>query len=121
MEQGIKKAIKIIPDIILIYSNSLYEEVVNICLLLKDHQLSSHIPIILILYEKPAPPDIHSLPADAVLSFTFSKKELMLGLQKVISIKIQLMKRYPLFYDPENAFTREYSLLSNYIDQLTDG
>lgn len=119
LDKGLAAAYSSVPDIILIQSELPGDPSPAICQSLKDNQLTSHIPIILILYELPSLEVFTFYSADAVLPYSFTTKELIIAIRKVISLKIQLMKRYPIFYKSDNAFTREQAYLSRVIEKLT--
>ncbi|MEZ5038686.1 MAG: hypothetical protein R2828_02295 [Saprospiraceae bacterium] len=120
LDKGLAIAYSSVPDIIIIQSDLPRDHSLTICKSLKDNQLTSHIPIILILKELPSPEAVVFYHADAVLAFSFTTKELIMAMRKVISLKIQLMKRYPIFYNSDNAFTREQAYLSHFIEQLPE-
>ena len=117
LEKGLTIAFSSVPDIIILQSD-LPKDPLSICKSLKNNQITSHIPIILILDDILDQEEAAFYPADAILAFSFTKKELMIAIQNVISLKIQLMKRYPIFYNSDNAFSREQAYLSHFIEQL---
>lgn len=118
LEKGLAMACSSIPDIIMIQSNMPKDRIMAVGNALKKNQLTSHIPIILI-HDDNLPREEAALHfADAILIASFSQKEMIVALQNVISKKIQLMKRYPIFYNSNNAFAREHAYLSDYMEQL---
>lgn len=119
-DKGLAMAYASVPDIIIIQSDLPKDRPLATCKSLKNNQLTSHIPIILILEELP-PPEVSAFyPADVVLALSFTTKELIMAMRKVFALKIQLMKRYPIFYKSDNAFTREQAYLSHFIEQLPE-
>ncbi|MCB0637759.1 MAG: hypothetical protein KDC54_14115 [Lewinella sp.] len=120
LEEGYKATLKVIPDIILIQSELPDEQAVATCRTLKNNQLSSHIPIILILEQVRPGEEAARFFANALLRSPFTERSLFRVIQQVISLKIQLMKRYPIFYKSDNPFTREQTYLSEFIELLPD-
>lgn len=120
LDKGLTTAYSSVPDIIFIQSDLLKDRSVMICKSLKGNQVTSHIPIILILEDLPPPEEYALHPADIILALSFTTKELIIAMHKAVSLKIQLMKRYPLFYNSNNAFTREQTYLSHIIEQLPE-
>ena len=120
LEKGLAMAYSSVPDIIIVQSHLPQDHPLAACNALKGNQATSHIPIILIPDHIPGREKAAFYPADAILAFSFTKKELMIAIQNVISLKIQLMQRYPIFYKSDNAFTREQAYLSHFIEQLPE-
>ena len=120
LEKGLAMACSAIPDIIIIQSDLPQDRPLAACNALKDNQITSHIPIILILDDTLDQEEAAFYPADAILAFSFTKKELMIAMQNVISLKIQLMQRYPIFYNSDNAFAREQAYLNQFMEQLSE-
>lgn len=118
LEKGLAMAYSSIPDIIIIQSDLPQDRPLATCNALKDNQITSHIPIILISNGPPPEDEAAFYPADAALAFSFTKKELMIAIQNVLSLKIQLMQRYPIFYNSDNPFAREQAYLSQFMEQL---
>ena len=119
LEEGRALARSSVPDIIIVQSHLPQDHPLAACNALKDNQATSHIPIILIPDHIPGRGEAAFYPADAILAFSFTKKELMIAIQNVISLKIQLMQRYPIFYKSDNAFSREQAYLNQVIEQIT--
>lgn len=120
LTKGLAKAYSSVPDIIILHSEQPQEQLSLICRRLKEHQTTSHIPIIQVLSDVSAAtaPSV-SAPA-AILPFDFSSKDFINALQYILSLKIQLMQRYPMFYNSDNAFVREQVYLDQYIKQLPE-
>lgn len=118
LENGLAMAFSSVPDIIIIQSDMPKERLMTTGKAIRENQLTSHIPIILILDDNLIRAQSNFYFADVILVFSFSKKEMITALRNVIAKKIQLMKRYPIFYNSDNAFTREQTFLSNYLEQF---
>ena len=117
-KESLKMAFLSVPDFVIIQGNLVPDNAIEISKSLKSNQLTSHIPLILILNAVPFPIDASLSFVDIILPISFTKRELVLSLQQVISLKIRLMKRYPIFYKSDNAFAREHDFLNNYIKGL---
>ena len=120
LEEGRALARSSVPDIIFIHSVLLQHVSWDICTVLRNNEVTSHIPIILITTGGLGRHEPALCHADVALSVPFSKKELILAIQKVLSLKVQLLKRYPIFYKSDNAFTREQADLSQVLEQLLE-
>lgn len=95
-QQGIDKALDIVPDIII--SDVMMPEAdgYTVCKTLKADERTSHVPIILLTAKASQEDKIQGLEvgADAYLSKPFHQEELEVRLQKLIELRQQLQHRY---------------------------
>ena len=95
-QQGINKALEIIPDIII--SDVMMPEAdgYSVCKTLKSDERTNHIPIILLTAKATQKDKVLGLDAgaDAYLSKPFHQEELEIRLQKLIELRQQLQLRY---------------------------
>ena len=96
---GIKKALDIIPDIIISDVMMPIKNGYEVCEVLKQDERTSHIPIILLTAKSTQADKIEGLKygADAFLTKPFHKDELMIRLEKLITIRQKLQQRYSQF------------------------
>lgn len=115
---GIKQAHKHIPDIIFINKDLPEGNSAEICQQLKSHQLSSHIPILLIGRQiNPFRAKI-KYKVDVFLEYPYSMRQLLVQVRKMIQFKIRLQERYALFAKKDTRLVSEESLLSDLILRL---
>lgn len=95
-QQGIDKALDIVPDIII--SDVMMPEAdgFTVCKTLKEDERTSHVPIILLTAKATQEDKVHGLDvgADAYLSKPFHQEELEVRLQKLIELRQVLQQRY---------------------------
>ena len=107
--EGLEKARKIIPD--LIVSDIMMPEMdgLEMCQALKTDRLTSHIPIILLTAKSDHTSRIEGLRtgADAFLAKPFDKSELLVRVDKLIELRAKLQERYReirfLFQTPQET------------------
>lgn len=103
---GIQKAIAEVPDIIISDVMMPEKDGFELCETLKNHQVTSHIPIVLLTAKADMQSKIKGLQtgADAYLRKPFNKEELAVRLEQLLVIRQKLKSRYaehPLLTDFE--------------------
>ena len=123
-QEGIRKAIKSVPDLIISDVVMPKADGFELCRSLKKNIHTSHIPIILLT----AKADIDSklagleLGADAYLAKPFYKKELLVRLNKLLESRRKLQERYQNFTYPQPtsqiALQREDAFIQQLLEVL---
>ncbi|MEW4922500.1 two-component regulator propeller domain-containing protein [Algibacter sp. 2305UL17-15] len=95
-EQGIKKAIKIIPDIIISDIMMPKTDGIVLCNTLKHDERTSHIPIILLTAKSGNDNEIKGLKtgADDYVVKPFNSEKLKIKVKNLIELRLQLQQRY---------------------------
>lgn len=95
-EEGIQKAIDLIPDVVICDVMMPGKDGFQVCATLKQDQRTSHIPIILLTARADAESRITGLRtgADAYLSKPFNEEELLVRLEQLIALRHRLKERY---------------------------
>ncbi len=95
-EEGIEKAIALIPDIIISDVMMPKKNGFEVTKILKTDKRTSHIPIIILTAKSSQPGRIKGLEhgADAYLLKPFDKKELLIRLEKLIELRRRLQSYY---------------------------
>ena len=93
---GIEKALQIIPDIIISDVMMPEKNGYEVCEYLKQDERTSHIPIILLTAKATQADKVDGLKygADAYLTKPFDKEELIVRLEKLVTIRQRLQERY---------------------------
>lgn len=100
---GIDKALETIPDVIISDVMMPEKDGFEVCQALKNDELTSHIPIILLTAKADVESRLEGLNvgADAYLSKPFLKEELFIRLEKLVELRQVLQGRYANFELPE--------------------
>lgn len=116
-EEGVEKALKIIPDIIISDIMMPKKDGYEVVELLKKDERTSHIPIILLTAKADFESKIKGLDygADAYLAKPFRKEELQIRLKKLVELRKQLQKRYAagLTFEKRQSSTNKKNELEN--------
>ncbi|MBD0835982.1 response regulator [Aestuariibaculum suncheonense] len=93
---GIKKAVKLIPDIIISDIMMPKTDGIMLCSTLKQDELTSHIPIILLTAKSGTPNEIEGLKtgADDYIEKPFHTQKLKIKVQNLIESRRKLQQRY---------------------------
>jgi len=104
-KEGIAKALEAVPDIII--SDVMMPEMdgFELTQALKTHELTSHIPVILLTAKADLPSRLEGLQygADAYLNKPFVKEELLIRLHKLIELRNTLQAHYQTLQPQEPA------------------
>ena len=95
-QEGIDKAIELVPDIIISDVMMPEKDGFELCQTLKTTKSTSHIPIILLTAKATSEDKLAGLErgADAYLAKPFQPKELEVRLRKLIELRKKLQQRY---------------------------
>lgn len=116
--EGIRKAHKHIPDFIFISKELPDGDCPEVCQKLKNHQLSSHIPILLIGQHINPFRAKFKYKVDVFLDYPYNMRQLLSQVRKMIQFKIRLQERYALFAKQDKRLVSEESFLSDLILRL---
>jgi len=133
-QQGIDKALEMIPDIIISDVMMPHKDGFEVCDILKNDERSSHIPIVLLTAKADVESRIAGLKkgADAYLKKPFHQEELQVILQNLLDLRKKLHLRYTKFSIPatdndpalviEDAFiTKVREAIEEHIDDTEFG
>jgi signal transduction histidine kinase/DNA-binding response OmpR family regulator len=114
-EEGLRKAITLIPDIIVSDIMMPIKDGLTLTSELKQNEITSHIPIILLTAKADFEDRLEGLAtgADAYLTKPFKKEELLIRLEKLIELRMQLQQKYSQFalIDDPSALKNENSFI----------
>jgi len=119
-ELGIEKAVELIPDIIISDVMMPQKDGYEVLEILKKDLRTSHIPIILLTAKAEHAAKIKGLQfgADAFLNKPFSKDELLIRIEKLISSRRQLQLVYSNQIELPKNLRKEPSLENSFLNQL---
>ena len=97
--EGVTKAEKLIPDLIISDIVMPNKDGLQLCRELKENEITSHIPIVLLTGKSEFEDRIKGLEtgADAYIVKPFKKEELFIRLQKLNKLRLKLQKKYSNF------------------------
>lgn len=121
--EGVTKALQYIPDLII--SDVMMPEMdgIEVSRLLKQHQLTSHVPIILLTAKTNLESRLegHKTGADAYLTKPFNAEELELVIKKLIASRLEISNHYlQNLKEPESRFNELDQQLINLLHQFID-
>ncbi|MBD3375975.1 response regulator, partial [candidate division KSB1 bacterium] len=125
-EQGIKLAVDLIPDIIISDLVMPKKDGLALCQTLKQNELTSHIPIIMITARHSESAKMQALKAqaDAYLTKPFNMAELFTRIENLYEIRKQLQQKYVheliVAQNKEQAFHPDDHFLSRVIKSIED-
>lgn len=95
-QQGIDKALEIIPDLIVSDVMMPEKDGFEVCAALKTDERTNHIPIILLTAKSDQSSKVEGLiqGADAYLAKPFNREELLIRIEKMIALRKQLQERF---------------------------
>ncbi len=95
-KEGIEKALKYIPDLVISDIMMPLTDGIEVCNTLKNDEKTSHIPIVLLTAKVGEENEIKGLKtgADAYVTKPFSNDKLLIIVEKLIELRRQLQKRY---------------------------
>ena len=121
-KEGLKKALDIVPDIIL--SDVMMPEMDGIELLdkVKNDIRTSHIPVVILTAKADVASRLAGLErgADAYIAKPFDKKELIIQLERSVRLRKKLQERYATFghlTDPQN---RDFKIEDSFIKKIRE-
>jgi signal transduction histidine kinase/CheY-like chemotaxis protein len=128
--EGIKRAIELLPDVIISDVMMPGKDGFAVCETLKADERTSHIPIILLTAKATHAARIEGLSygADAYLTKPFEKDELLIRLEKLIEIRHRLQERYASTEAPDSSdgvedvlIQRLHGLIDDHLDDSSFG
>lgn len=115
-QEGIDKAIEIVPDIIISDVMMPEKDGFELCRTLKDDMRTSHIPIVLLTARADMDSRLEGLEggADAYLTKPFNEQELEVSLRKSLELRQRLRERYAndLPIEQEKIFSRDDAFIT---------
>ncbi len=95
-EQGIQKAIEIIPDIIISDVMMPIKDGYEVCQTLKQNTITDHIPIVILTAKASIENKLEGLKygADAYLNKPFNKDELLIRLEQLLLVRQKMQEHY---------------------------
>ena len=95
-EKGIEQALENIPDLVVSDIMMPKKDGLEVCTTLKNHELTSHIPVVLLTAKADIESRIAGLKrgADAYMPKPFNQNELIIRLEKLYELRQHLQRRY---------------------------
>jgi DNA-binding response OmpR family regulator/two-component sensor histidine kinase len=117
---GIEKAFELIPDVIISDVMMPEKDGYEVCATLKTDPRTSHVPIILLTAKTTEEDKITGLKqgADAYLTKPFNKEELLVRLEKLLTLRKQLQERYSTFLPNRNTTSDTPSPESEFLGKI---
>ena len=121
-EEGIKQAQELIPDLVVSDVMMPKKSGLEFTNDLKNHFLTSHIPIILLTAKADFDSKLEGLSqgADAYLTKPFRPEELHLRIRKLIELRQKLQARYQKFSPPTIPVAVDQSMEDEFIHRIKD-
>ena len=118
--EGIKRAIEIIPDIIISDVMMPEKDGYEVTETLKKHELTCHIPILLLTAKAAMADKVQGLEvgADAYLMKPFHKEELLVRLRKLVELRKQLHSYYSNLSDQDIPSEKALSMDEIFVQKL---
>ena len=119
-EIGIKKAVELVPDIVISDVMMPLKDGFAVTRFLKNDERTSHIPIVLLTAKADVESRLEGLGrgADAYLAKPFDKKELRLRLEKLIELRKKLQARYAQFNLPQQSEDIRIQIEDAFLEKL---
>lgn len=118
--EGVKKALALIPDIIISDVMMPGKNGYEVTRTLKNDERTSHIPIILLTAKADLDSKLEGLErgADAYLSKPFDKKELLVRIQKLIELRRNMQARFAKLLPTDSSITVETQVEDRFLKKV---
>ena len=121
-EVGITTALEIIPDLIISDVMMPIKDGFEVCETLKQHELTSHIPIIMLTAKADIDSKLAGLEfgADDYLAKPFHKKELLIRIKNLISLRKKLQSRYSDISKPIKSQDKKLKIEDEFVIKIKE-